>query len=156
MDLHKIPLQDPEATRLLGERLGNLWQPPTVLLLSGNLGAGKTTCVQGIAQALGVAEPVTSPTFALIEEYEGLRGRLVHMDLYRLRPEEVPALGIEEIWEQETHVVIEWPERLPFLPACWLRITFCGENPRLAELTYFGPPAHHLRTRLLNCYGQAS
>jgi len=149
MVIHKISLIDEPSTRTLGERLAGVWTYPTVVLLSGNLGAGKTTCVQGIAAGLGVVEAVTSPTFALIEEYEGARGRLVHMDLYRLESHEIPALGLEEIWERGDLVAIEWPERLPFLPADHLRVTLEHGEPRTATLEARGNAAEGMLTALM-------
>jgi tRNA threonylcarbamoyladenosine biosynthesis protein TsaE len=83
-----------------------------VVLLIGNLGAGKTTLAKGIVSGLGAAPPddVSSPTFALIHEYG--RGRVYHVDLYRLeKPEEAARLGLEEIFERDAVILIEWGER---------------------------------------------
>ena len=92
------------------------WLPKrAVVLLIGNLGAGKTTLAKGIVSGLGAAEPkdVTSPTFTLIHEYGT---RVYHIDLYRLdRPEEVARLGLEEIFDRDAVVLIEWGERFPQL-----------------------------------------
>lgn len=92
------------------------------MLLEGDLGAGKTTCVQGMAVALGLHGPVTSPTFTLVEEYLDGRVALVHADLYRLEPGEVYDLGLEEWWESGALVAIEWASRLPLLPGQYLRV----------------------------------
>ncbi|MBW4697884.1 MAG: tRNA (adenosine(37)-N6)-threonylcarbamoyltransferase complex ATPase subunit type 1 TsaE [Aphanocapsa lilacina HA4352-LM1] len=143
----KILLPDAEATRTLGARLAECWQPGVVLLFDGDLGAGKTTCIQGLAAALGIEEPVTSPTFALIEEYPQATRPLVHVDLYRLSPEEVPALGLEEMWDAQTIVAIEWAERLPFMPGEYLRIFLDWHEPRSALLNAHGPSA----VSLLGC-----
>jgi tRNA threonylcarbamoyladenosine biosynthesis protein TsaE len=104
-----------EETRALGRELAAELAPDGVLLLSGDLGAGKTVLAQGIAEGLGI-EPgeVQSPTFTLIREHRGSRGRLVHVDLYRLDPEEVGALGLEELLAGPGVKVVEWAERLPF------------------------------------------
>jgi tRNA threonylcarbamoyladenosine biosynthesis protein TsaE len=85
-----------------------------VVGLSGELGAGKTTLVRAIAEGLGVREPVTSPTFALVHRYGGARGSVWHVDAYRLHPtDDVRDLGFEEMLADPTGVVlIEWPERL--------------------------------------------
>lgn len=141
----KILLSDTEATRHLGKYLAQVWQPPTVLLFEGNLGAGKTTCVQGIAEALGIVEPVTSPTFTLIEEYGD---QLIHMDLYRLAPFEAEKLGLEEIWERGALVAIEWSERLSLLPEDYLRIALTNEAPRQATFVAFGIAAEDYLQRL--------
>ena len=100
----------------LGRRLARELPPRGVVLLIGNLGAGKTTLAKGIASGLGAAEPddVTSPTFTLIHEYGG--GRVYHVDLYRLDEErQVAALGLEELFERDAVVLIEWGERFPRL-----------------------------------------
>ncbi|MFP5285770.1 MAG: tRNA (adenosine(37)-N6)-threonylcarbamoyltransferase complex ATPase subunit type 1 TsaE [Thermoanaerobaculia bacterium] len=104
-----------EDTRDLGAALAAELAPDGVLLLSGDLGTGKTVLAQGIARGLGI-EPreVQSPTFNLIREHQGRGGRLVHVDLYRLDPEDVPALGLEELLAGRGVKVVEWAERLPF------------------------------------------
>jgi tRNA threonylcarbamoyladenosine biosynthesis protein TsaE len=102
-------------TIALGHRLAPDLQG--VVLLIGNLGAGKTTLVKGIAAGLGVAreEEVSSPTFTLIHEY-GDPPRIYHVDLYRLETErEVESLGLEDLWTANRLVLIEWGERFPRL-----------------------------------------
>jgi tRNA threonylcarbamoyladenosine biosynthesis protein TsaE len=105
-------------TIALGERLAHELPPCGVVLLIGNLGAGKTTLAKGIVSGLGAAPPdeVASPTFTLIHEYGG--GRVYHIDLYRLEePREVATLGLEEFFDQDAVVLIEWGERFPqFMP----------------------------------------
>ncbi|MDQ0190061.1 tRNA (adenosine(37)-N6)-threonylcarbamoyltransferase complex ATPase subunit type 1 TsaE [Alicyclobacillus cycloheptanicus] len=100
-------------TRKLGAALGRLLQPGHVVLLSGELGAGKTTFTQGVAEGLGVIGEVTSPTFTLVAEYTG-RIPLVHADLYRLGAdaEAVWQTGLEDYLEGEAAVLIEWPEAI--------------------------------------------
>lgn len=114
-----------EETRDLGQSLAAELAPDGILLLSGDLGSGKTVLAQGIARGLGI-EPreVQSPTFTLIREHQGRGGRLVHVDLYRLDPADVPALGLEELLAERGVKVVEWAERLPFgVPgARWLRL----------------------------------
>lgn len=104
-----------EETRALGRTLAEELMPDGVLLLSGDLGSGKTVLAQGVAAGLGI-DPgeVQSPTFNLIREHRGRRGRLVHVDLYRLDPDEVGALGLEELLAGPGVKVVEWAERLPF------------------------------------------
>jgi len=100
----------------LGVRLARTFAPRSVVLLIGNLGAGKTTLAKGIVQGLGAADPdeVSSPTFTLIHEYGG--GRVYHIDLYRLdEPREVATLGLEELFDRQAVVLIEWGERFPQL-----------------------------------------
>ena len=104
-----------EETRDLGASLAEELAPDGVLLLSGDLGSGKTVLAQGIARGLGIGpREVQSPTFTLIREHQGSGGRLVHVDLYRLDPSEVPALGLEELLAGRGVKVVEWAERLPF------------------------------------------
>jgi len=89
--------------------------PDGILLLSGELGSGKTVLAQGIGEGLGIdPREVQSPTFTLIREHRGSGGRLVHVDLYRLDPEETAALGLEELLAGPGVKVVEWAERLPF------------------------------------------
>jgi tRNA threonylcarbamoyladenosine biosynthesis protein TsaE len=96
------------ATRALGGRLAQAFRPGDVVVLAGDLGAGKTTFVQGVATALGVEEPVTSPTFTIVHEYEG-RLPLVHVDVYRLdRLAELYDLGLEDIGNGAGVMLIEW------------------------------------------------
>ena len=102
----------------VGAQILEALRPPVLLILTGTLGAGKTTLVKGIAEALGAAErdEVTSPTFTLVHEYEGERdGKpvyLYHLDLYRLENErQVEALGIDELLEDEAVVLVEWGEK---------------------------------------------
>lgn len=104
-----------EETIALGRRIAVTLPCATVVLLIGNLGAGKTTLAKGIVSGLGAAEPeeVSSPTFTLIHEYGP---RVYHIDLYRLdRPEQVATLGLDEIFDRDAVVLIEWGERFPEL-----------------------------------------
>ncbi|NLB65096.1 MAG: tRNA (adenosine(37)-N6)-threonylcarbamoyltransferase complex ATPase subunit type 1 TsaE [Lentisphaerae bacterium] len=111
-----------EETRALAGRLAAVLPDGAVVCLYGDLGAGKTCFVQGLARALGVRRPVGSPTFTLINEYRGERG-LAHIDLYRLRgAADAFGLGVEEYLEHFDGVVaIEWAERLGELApeGCW-------------------------------------
>jgi tRNA threonylcarbamoyladenosine biosynthesis protein TsaE len=105
-----------EETIELGRRIAATLPKRAVVLLIGNLGAGKTTLAKGIVSGLGAAESedVTSPTFTLIHEYGD--GRVYHIDLYRLdRAEQAAALGLDEIFDREAVVLIEWGERFPQL-----------------------------------------
>jgi tRNA threonylcarbamoyladenosine biosynthesis protein TsaE len=137
-------LADPGATRALGALLAEELAAGDVLLLHGNLGAGKTCLVQGLAAALGIEEPVTSPTFALAQHYQAPDGRaLVHLDLYRL---ELPA-SADELFHQEREeaeaigalMAVEWPERMSLAPpGAWALVLEPDGEGRLARLI---PPA---------------
>ena len=121
-----ISLPDAAATQSLGIALGQSLPAGSILLLEGDLGAGKTTLVQGIGEGLGITEPIVSPTFTLINEYAQGRLPLYHLDLYRLQPEEVEALNLETYWEgfevPGGIVAIEWAERLPYQPPSFLSV----------------------------------
>lgn len=140
----KIFLPNAETTKSLGIKLGESLPSGSTILLSGDLGTGKTTLVQGIGEGLGITDPIVSPTFTLINEYLEGRIPLYHLDLYRLEPTEVEGLNVETYWEGiETPlgiVAIEWAERLPYLPASYLNLelTHSNDNGRYAQLTPFG------------------
>ncbi len=125
-----------EETRRLGEALGNLLERGDLILLFGDLGAGKTVLVKGLARGLGVSEEecVVSPSFSLINEYEG-RTKLYHVDLYRLEPEDVEALGLWELLEEGV-MVVEWAERIPDppKPRAKVRLEYAGENERIISI----------------------
>ncbi|NES99397.1 MAG: tRNA (adenosine(37)-N6)-threonylcarbamoyltransferase complex ATPase subunit type 1 TsaE [Sphaerospermopsis sp. SIO1G2] len=128
-----IFLPNTEATQKLGIFLGENLTPGTVILLSGDLGAGKTTLVQGIGRGLGITDSIVSPTFTLINEYTEGRIPLYHLDLYRLQPPEVNGLNLESYWEgievEPGIVAIEWAERMPYLPDSYVQISLIhGEN----------------------------
>ncbi|MBM4194508.1 MAG: tRNA (adenosine(37)-N6)-threonylcarbamoyltransferase complex ATPase subunit type 1 TsaE [Gemmatimonadetes bacterium] len=107
-----IRLLDSAALAEWGQALGASLRAPALVALSGELGAGKTTLAQAIARGLGVTQPVTSPTFALVQEYAGTTEKLVHLDLYRLRSaSELPGIGWEDILAERAIVLVEWPER---------------------------------------------
>jgi tRNA threonylcarbamoyladenosine biosynthesis protein TsaE len=101
-----------EETSAAGESLAADLKPGDVVFLYGPLGAGKTAFVRGLARGLGaLPDEVSSPTFTLIQEYAGGRSTLYHVDLYRLEPQEIPDLGLEELVAGDGIVAIEWAER---------------------------------------------
>jgi len=113
-----------EETRDLGVTLGRELVPNGTLLLSGELGAGKTVLAQGVAASVGVpANQVQSPSFILIREHEGSGGRFVHIDLYRLELGETEALGLDELLAEEGVKVVEWAERLPHAPTAAMHLS---------------------------------
>jgi tRNA threonylcarbamoyladenosine biosynthesis protein TsaE len=106
-----------DETASAGERLARSLSPGDVILLYGELGAGKTAFVRGLARGLGAApDAVTSPTFTLVQEYASPKGTLYHVDLYRLEPAEVDDLGLDELVGGEGIVAVEWAERWPRRP----------------------------------------
>ena len=157
MEQRTVLLGDATATRALGEALALQWltlpdQQRPLLLLHGDLGAGKTCLVQGIAAALGIGETITSPTFALAQHYQGSHGALVHLDLYRL---DQSAAAIELLAQEEEAALelgallaLEWPERLGgTLPQGWqVRLELCKpDEPDAGRLAWISGP--HLPTR---------
>jgi tRNA threonylcarbamoyladenosine biosynthesis protein TsaE len=126
-----------EETISLGESLARELPSRAVVLLIGNLGAGKTTLAKGIVKGLIAAPPeeVSSPTFTLIHEYGP---RVFHIDLYRLEEErEVETLGLEEIFEKEAVVLIEWGERFPrLIPAEHIEIKLEQKSGETREITF--------------------
>jgi len=116
-----------------GRALAAELRPDDVVLLTGDLGAGKTAFVKGLAEGLGV-DPleVSSPTFTLIQEYRGGRLTLHHIDLYRLTPREVDDLGLEELVVSGAVVAVEWPDRWTRVPAHAVRVELqtVGEDER--------------------------
>lgn len=95
-----------------GRRLGESLIAPEVYAISGDLGAGKTTLVQAICSGLGITDPVTSPTFALVHDYRGGVSPVFHLDLYRLNsPAELTNIGWDDMLDARAIVLVEWPER---------------------------------------------
>lgn len=132
--------RSPEQTREIGERLGQLLRPGDVLLLNGDLGAGKTTLTQGIAAGFGVAAYVQSPTFTLVAEHVGHgRRTFYHLDLYRLQDEaDLESFGYEQYIDPVHGVsVIEWPERAgTWLPDSYLLVDFTIAGPSERRLRF--------------------
>jgi tRNA threonylcarbamoyladenosine biosynthesis protein TsaE len=126
----------PEDTWQLAERVVEALPGAAVLALHGDLGSGKTTFVQGIALALGIGHPVTSPTFTIVNEHHGTR-TLHHVDLYRLAgPDDVLNLGFDEYLESDGITAVEWPDRAEgLLPAHTVHIRFdvmpCPDERRI-------------------------
>lgn len=143
-DAMMIHLPDAAATQELGMQLGQTLPAGTVLLLKGDLGSGKTTLVQGIGAGLGITDAIDSPTFTLINEYQGGRLPLYHLDLYRLQSQEAAALYPETYWEgnevEPGIVAIEWAERLLYLPSEYvsLQLTYDASAGRQVELRAIG------------------
>ena len=137
-----IHTQSEEETIAFGEMLAAELPPKMVVLLIGNLGAGKTTLAKGIVKGLGAAHPdeVSSPTFTLIHEYGT---RVYHIDLYRLdRAEQVATIGLDEIFERRAVVLVEWGERFPALmpeERVEIRLRTVGENAREISIYDFRP-----------------
>ena len=119
----QVVTTSPDETRIVGASLAPTLLPGDVISLSGDLGAGKTVFVQGLATALGVDSGVTSPTFTIVHEYEG-RYPIIHMDVYRLDSfQEVLDLGFEELLDPQAVLLVEWGEAVtPLFPRSFLEI----------------------------------
>jgi tRNA threonylcarbamoyladenosine biosynthesis protein TsaE len=141
--------ESPEETVLLGQKLGRLLKSGDLVVLAGSLGCGKTWFTKGIALGVGVSphEVVTSPSFALMNEYEG-NCSLFHMDVYRLETHDTFLdTGLDECFDGRGIVVMEWGDKWPeILPECCLNVAFSilgegsrellmtGEHPRVVEI----------------------
>jgi tRNA threonylcarbamoyladenosine biosynthesis protein TsaE len=136
-----VNLTNAAATEAVGIGLGNSLAAGSVILLTGELGSGKTTLVQGLAQGLGIVDPIVSPTFTIINEYFSGRLPLYHLDLYRLDPAEVDELNLDTYWQGiETEpgiMAIEWAERLAYLPPTYLRVELSYDpiDGRIAKIS---------------------
>jgi tRNA threonylcarbamoyladenosine biosynthesis protein TsaE len=130
----------PEETRILGASLGPVLLPGDVISLSGDLGAGKTVLVQGLAASLGVRGRVTSPSFTIVHEYKA-RYPILHIDVYRLNSfQEVIDLGFEELLDPGAVMVVEWGEAVaPMLPLRYLEIDMRQGESDDDRVLYFKP-----------------
>ena len=134
----------PAETEALGEGVGRVAQRGLVIALSGELGAGKTQFVKGLARGLGISSRVHSPTFTLVNEYGGGRLKLFHLDLYRLEmPGQILGAGIEEFLSPDGVAVIEWAERiadcrLPIADLKKVKIEIVSESERTIIYDDFG------------------
>ena len=128
-------------TAQLAAAVAEMVRPRDLLLLSGDLGAGKTTFTQGFGRGLGVDEQITSPTFTLVRSYEG-RLSLFHLDVYRLGIDEVADLGLSELLDGDAVTVIEWGDTIaPLLGADRLEVRIHlaeGDDDRLIEIETVG------------------
>jgi tRNA threonylcarbamoyladenosine biosynthesis protein TsaE len=133
----------PEETRIVGAALAPTLLPGDVVSLSGDLGAGKTAFVQGLAAALGVARQVTSPTFTIVHQYEA-RYPIIHLDVYRLNSfQEVLDLGFEEYMDGGSIVLVEWGEAIaPLLPRRHLEVAILRsiDPEKIEERRFFFSP----------------
>lgn len=133
-----------DQTRQLAAALAELARAGDLLLLAGDLGAGKTAFAQGFGRGLGVEEPITSPTFTLAREYQGRRLRLHHLDVYRLEAmDEILDVGLPELLDDEAVVLVEWGDAIaPAVPADYLEVRITlgdGDDDRTLELRAVGP-----------------
>lgn len=144
--LLRLRSQSPAQTKRIGMCLGNLLKPGDVVLLQGPFGAGKTTLVQGMAKGLGIEGRVTSPSFALVNEYRADQKHggipVFHIDVYRVsNPEEALQFGLDEYLSDRGISLIEWAERIEdVVPEShlWIGLQVTGANRRLLMIKAFG------------------
>lgn len=140
METQEFITHSREETVALGRRLPAILTPPKLVLLRGDLGAGKTTLVKGIAEGFRAAsqEDVTSPTFTLIHEYRGPGVNLYHIDLYRVdTPRQLETLGLDDLTGDNSVLLIEWGEKFPrFVKGRDVEIALerMGENERRVKI----------------------
>jgi len=130
-----------DETITRGREIGVSLKAPLLILLSGELGAGKTTLTKGIASGFGAAaeEEITSPTFTLIHRYSGARVPVYHIDLYRIEgARDLDTLGLDDVFTEDAVVIIEWPDRMPprhDWPILHVTLAHSGEDARHIEIT---------------------
>lgn len=151
----RLRLEGEAAQDAFGRRIAQHLSPPCVIDLQGDLGTGKTTLVRGVLRGLGFTGPVRSPTYTLLEPYELWSMRLYHLDLYRLAdPEELELLGLRDLMEPESVLLVEWPERgrgiLPS-PDLIIRIEHAGEARDLVLMGQ-GPGGEALESFLRDAF----
>jgi len=141
MDARELTTHSAEETVAFGRTLAELLSPPKIVLLRGDLGAGKTTLVKGIAEGFQAAseEDVTSPTFTLVHEYRGPRANLYHIDLYRIdTPRQLETLGLDDLVAPNSILLIEWGEkfqRFVHERDAEIALESVGENSRHIRIT---------------------
>ncbi len=145
MEKYNYISKSAEDTKKLGQKIGNIAEPGIIILLSGDLGSGKTLLVKGIGSVLGINErEITSPSYTLINEYQNHQ-TLYHMDLYRLsRKEDLYDIGFEEYFDKEGILAIEWPEIADdLIPDEYIKLTFeiIDIEERKIEIEIYGENA---------------
>lgn len=135
----------------LGKHLGSILNPGDIICLTGDLGTGKTHFTKGIAEGLEIYEPITSPTFTIVNEYEG-RLKLYHFDVYRVNdPDEIEAIGFDEYIFSDAVSIIEWANYIEELipeEHIWINISKIpekGVNFRRVTLQYYGDRYHYIK-----------
>ena len=136
MNTQEVTTHSEQETITLGRSLAQLLAPPKLVLLRGDLGAGKTTLVKGIAAGFGSGEEedVTSPTYTLVHEYRGQRANLYHIDLYRVdTPRQLETLGLDDLISSNSVLLIEWGEKFLRFERDWnveISLDRIGETDR--------------------------
>lgn len=141
-----------EETTALGERLGKILKPSDIVCLTGDLGTGKTHITKGIAKGLGIDDPITSPTFTIVNEYDTGRLKLYHFDVYRVSdPDEIYAIGFDDYIFSDGVSIIEWANYIEeILPPEYLHIYIQkdlekGEDYRKITITPYGEKYNYIK-----------
>ncbi len=139
----EVVTRSPDETLAFGRALARELQPPCLVLLEGELGSGKTILTKGIVAGLGAAreEEVTSPSFTLVHEY-GCEPKVYHVDLYRIEsPRDLETLGLEDLWNQQATVIVEWGEKLgdnPLAPRVRIQLEYVAREDRRITVERLG------------------
>ena len=144
--MKQLTLNNSNETIALGERMADDLRPGDVVVLNGDLGAGKTTFTKGIAKGLGIKEIIKSPTFTIIHEYQDGRIPLYHMDAYRLENGGAEDLGLDEYFDGDGVSVVEWAQFAEDeLPDEFLAITFKRTDDESKRILTFDPRGQHFQ-----------
>lgn len=151
-----LTLADTAATEKLGKIIGTVAEPGDNLVLTGDLGAGKTTLTKGIALGLGIDQMIKSPTYTIIREYQQGRFPLYHMDVYRIESG-ADDLGLDDYFEGDGLSVVEWGRQLgDYVPENYLEVILSkdadDENLRRVELIVHGEEAEKFQSRILQAW----
>ena len=131
----------PEETEALGERLAKILTPGTIIAYRGDLGAGKTAFTRGLARGLGIQDPVTSPTYTIVNEYLGGRVPLFHFDMYRLHSaDDLFDIGWDDYLERQGICAVEWSENVAEALEDPLVVTICKTGEESRKITLEGGP----------------
>ncbi|MCP5145371.1 MAG: tRNA (adenosine(37)-N6)-threonylcarbamoyltransferase complex ATPase subunit type 1 TsaE [Gammaproteobacteria bacterium] len=153
-----IDCPDEAATLRLGECLARAIEPPFIIFLQGDLGAGKTTLARGLIRTLGVQGAIKSPTFTLVEPYQTARFAVYHFDLYRVAdPQELELAGLRDYLAENALILIEWPERaagLNLVPDMQLSLAPSAVDGRSVEIATSTPAGAAVLARLAPCLTQ--
>jgi tRNA threonylcarbamoyladenosine biosynthesis protein TsaE len=137
----KLPVKSLDELKHAAEQLISFGGSEKIFLFYGEMGAGKTTLIKSLCERLGVKEPATSPTFSIVNEYQGELSKIYHFDFYRLKNQsEALDLGYEEYFYSGNYCFIEWPEKIPdLLPDHYIRVDVqvVSDNERLLTFTKF-------------------
>lgn len=142
----EITTKSATESQALGEKIGAALKGGEIIALSGDLGAGKTTFVQGVAKGLGVSAHLISPTFIIMRTYDAGEKTLYHIDLYRLEQnadQEIVNLGIPYLWEEQSNIcIIEWSERLSSLPGSAIKIAIENSSSETRVFSFTNLPEY--------------